>query len=95
MLTLGDSWVWDFWLAREGGHHHVFYLCAPRSLGDPERRHFNVTIEFCDEEEIWPHYDNEPDTFRLWIVDGGGLLNNTTEASSYHNSSSCHVHWGL
>ena len=58
-------------------------------------RYVNVTIEFADEEDILPVMDNQPDTFRLWIADGGGVLNNTTEATSYHNTSACHVQWGL
>ena len=33
-LRLPDKWVWDFWLARSGDHHHVFFLQAPRSLVD-------------------------------------------------------------
>ena len=44
MLRLADKWVWDFWLARRAGEHHIFFLQAPRSLGDPGLRHFNATI---------------------------------------------------
>ena len=44
MLRLDDRWIWDFWLARDGGDHHVFFLQAPRSLGDPELRHSNASI---------------------------------------------------
>jgi beta-fructofuranosidase len=43
-LRLPDKWVWDFWLARDGDRHHVFFLQAPRSLVDPERRHRNASI---------------------------------------------------
>lgn len=43
-LRLDDRWIWDFWLIRDGPDHHVFYLQAPRSLEDPELRHWNVTI---------------------------------------------------
>jgi beta-fructofuranosidase len=39
MLTLPDAWAWDFWTADDGEHHHLFYLSAPRALGDPELRH--------------------------------------------------------
>ncbi|HZD58436.1 MAG TPA: hypothetical protein VE136_17010, partial [Anaerolineales bacterium] len=41
---LPDKWVWDFWLARQGQDYHIYYLQAPRSLGDPELRHWNVSI---------------------------------------------------
>ena len=44
MLHLDDRWIWDFWLIDDGPDHHVFYLQAPRSLGDPERRHRHATI---------------------------------------------------
>lgn len=43
-LRLEDKWVWDFWFARDQDQHHIFYLQAPRALGDPERRHRNATI---------------------------------------------------
>jgi beta-fructofuranosidase len=43
-LRLDGHWVWDFWFARDGDDVHVFYLQAPRSLGDPELRHVNATI---------------------------------------------------
>jgi len=43
-LRLPDHWLWDFWFAVDGDDVHVFYLQAPRSLGDPELRHHNATI---------------------------------------------------
>ena len=43
-LRLADKWVWDFWFAQDGADYHVFYLQAPRSLGDPELRHWNVSV---------------------------------------------------
>lgn len=44
MLTLSEFWVWDCWTVAHEGQHHLFFLKAPRSLGDPDRRHFNVTV---------------------------------------------------
>jgi beta-fructofuranosidase len=44
MPSLDDRWIWDFWLADDGERHHVFFLQAPRSLGDPDRRHDHATI---------------------------------------------------
>lgn len=44
MLRLPDKWVWDFWLAKDGSDYHLFYLQAPRSIGDAELRHWNVSI---------------------------------------------------
>ena len=43
-LRLPDRWVWDSWYVLDGDHHHAFYLCAPRSLGNPDLRHWNTTI---------------------------------------------------
>jgi beta-fructofuranosidase len=36
--------LWDFWTIRDGADYHLFYLQAPRALGDPELRHWNVSI---------------------------------------------------
>jgi beta-fructofuranosidase len=44
MLHFDDHWIWDFWLIDDGPDHHVFYLQAPRALGDPELRHRHATI---------------------------------------------------
>jgi beta-fructofuranosidase len=43
-FDLADVWVWDFWLAVDGAAYHLFFLHAPRSLGDPELRHHNASI---------------------------------------------------
>jgi beta-fructofuranosidase len=43
-LRLPDKWLWDFWLAQDGPDYHLFYLQAPRSLGDPELRHWHVSV---------------------------------------------------
>lgn len=43
-LELADRWIWDFWIVDDGDDHHVFYLQAPKSLGDPDLRHWNVSI---------------------------------------------------
>jgi beta-fructofuranosidase len=40
------SWVWDSWQVfdEQAGRHHLFYLHAPTSLGDPELRHRNARL---------------------------------------------------
>lgn len=43
-LSFSDRWLWDFWLATDGPDYHLFFLQAPRALGDPELRHWNVSI---------------------------------------------------
>jgi beta-fructofuranosidase len=44
VLDRASDWVWDFWLADDGTSYHVFFLQAPRSLGDPDRRHHNARV---------------------------------------------------
>lgn len=43
-LRLEKKWIWDFWTVTDGSDFHLFFLQAPRSLGDPELRHWNVSI---------------------------------------------------
>lgn len=43
-FDLVDDWVWDFWTADDGVAHHLFFLKAPRSLGDPDLRHRNASV---------------------------------------------------
>jgi len=44
MLELDTHWVWDSWPIDDGPDHHLFYLKAPRSLGDPNLRHLHPTV---------------------------------------------------
>jgi beta-fructofuranosidase len=44
MLRLTGAWVWDFWLADDGRDFHLFFLQAPRDLGDPDARHHHVCV---------------------------------------------------
>lgn len=48
MLNLDDDWVWDFWTIDAPDHgperFHLFFLKAPRLLGDPDRRHRNASV---------------------------------------------------
>ena len=39
VLALPDDWVWDSWVADDGDVYHLFFLKAPRGLGDPALRH--------------------------------------------------------
>lgn len=43
-LKLPGQWVWDSWFVRDGDTFHAFYLQASRALGDPNRRHRNVSV---------------------------------------------------
>ena len=44
MLSLPDSWVWDFWTADDGERYHLFFLFASRALGDPDARHLRASV---------------------------------------------------
>jgi beta-fructofuranosidase len=39
VLRLPDHWMWDSWIADDGERYHLFFLKAPRSLGDAGLRH--------------------------------------------------------
>lgn len=43
-FSLPDHWVWDFWIADDGKSYHLFFLHAPKSLGNPDLRHRNARI---------------------------------------------------
>jgi beta-fructofuranosidase len=43
-FRLPDKWIWDFWFVRDREQHHIFYLQAPRALGQPVLRHHNASI---------------------------------------------------
>lgn len=62
MLRFEDRWIWDFWTARHDGVYHVFYLQAPRSLGDADLRHANATVGHAVSEDL-----------RRWTVVGDAL----------------------
>jgi beta-fructofuranosidase len=44
VLRLEDDWVWDSWVADDGDLFHLYFLQAPRALGDPSRRHTSATV---------------------------------------------------
>jgi beta-fructofuranosidase len=43
-FSLDTHWVWDFWLADDGELFHMYYLHAPKSLGDQNLRHRNAQV---------------------------------------------------
>ena len=57
VLALKDHFVWDSWYARDGDTWHAYYLKAPRSIGDPELRHFNVSYGHAVSDDLtnWTH----------------------------------------
>ncbi len=38
-----DIWLWDSWYVQDGATWHGYFLQAPKSLGDPDKRHLNAT----------------------------------------------------
>ena len=44
VLRLPEDWVWDSWIADDGERYHLFFLKAPRALGDPRLRHTAARI---------------------------------------------------
>ncbi len=59
-LRLPDHWIWDFWTVTRGDDVHAFYLHAPRSLGDADLRHWNVTIGHAVSSDL-AHWEILPD----------------------------------
>ena len=59
-LHLEDKWIWDFWFVREGSDYHFFYLQAPRSLKNPELRHWNTSIGHALSQDL-VHWEVLPD----------------------------------
>ena len=57
VIALEDRWIWDSWYVRDGADWHGFVLTAPKSLGDPELRHFNVTQHHFVSKDLreWRH----------------------------------------
>ena len=62
-LRLADKWLWDFWFAQDGPDYHVFYLQADRSPGDPERRHWQVSIGHAVSQDL-QNWELLPDALR-------------------------------
>jgi beta-fructofuranosidase len=60
MLTLPDSWTWDFWFADTGDAYHVFFLRASRALKDPHRRHWRAAIGHAVSDDL-RHWTVLPD----------------------------------
>jgi beta-fructofuranosidase len=52
LLDLPDHWVWDFWGAEDGSRRHLFFLKAPRSLGDPDLRHRSASVGHAVSEDL-------------------------------------------
>jgi len=58
VLRLDDQWIWDSWVADDGELYHLYFLQAPRSLGDPARRHVNATVGHATSRDVvsWDYH---------------------------------------
>src|SRR5947207_10865727 len=52
-LRLPHHWVWDFWFAQDGDDVHLFFLHAPRSIGNPDLRHSHAQIGHAVSQDLW------------------------------------------
>lgn len=57
VLSLKDHFIWDSWYVHDGEKWHCYFLKAPRSIGDPEQRHFNVSYGHATSADLvnWDH----------------------------------------
>ena len=62
-LRLEERWLWDFWFAQDGADYHLFYLQAPRSLGNPDLRHWNTSIGHAVSQDL-VHWQVLPDALQ-------------------------------
>lgn len=79
-LSIANKWIWDFWIVKENGKYHIFFLQADKSLGDPALRHWNVSIGHAVstdlkhwtvlQDALWPSQsdtENDPaDSYTTW-----------------------------
>jgi beta-fructofuranosidase len=57
-FSLPDHWVWDFWIADDGGTYHMFFLHAAKALGNPDLRHRNARIGHATSSDLknWTYH---------------------------------------
>ena len=75
-FELEDRWVWDFWIAKDRKTYHLFFLQAPRSLGNSELRHSNASVGHATSTDLkeWtevgtalePGFSGEWDDVAIW-----------------------------
>ncbi|WP_424927159.1 levansucrase [Amaricoccus tamworthensis] len=51
-FALEDKWLWDSWYVQDGDLWHGFFLEAPKSIGDPEQRHWNVSYHHATSRDL-------------------------------------------
>ena len=43
-LQINNKYIWDFWHFAQDDLQHLFFLQADRAIGNPDLRHWNVSI---------------------------------------------------
>lgn len=56
-IKLENDWIWDSWYVQDGDTWHGYFLKAPKSLINPDLRHFNVTQGHAVSKDLvdWDH----------------------------------------
>ena len=98
MLTLEDKWVWDSWIADDGKRHHLFFLEAPRSLGDATQRHTAARIAHASSTDLltWDYHgevfapsDMGFDDLAIWT---GSVVHDGTQWRLFYSALSRRGH---
>jgi beta-fructofuranosidase len=57
VIAIEDKFIWDSWYVHDGSKWHGFFLQAPRSIGDPDLRHWNVSYGHATSTDLsnWDH----------------------------------------
>lgn len=95
MFAIKDKWVWDFWFVQENDIWHMYYLMAPKSLPDPDLRHWNVSIGHATSKDLINWEDRgkcfEPssgpswDDYTTWT---GSVIRNGNEWHLFYTGTS-------
>jgi len=80
-FSLPHHWVWDFWTADDGEGYHLFFLHAPKALGDPHLRHRNARVGHATSRDLknWTYHGHafpagEPGSFDETATWTGSVL---------------------
>lgn len=69
-FSIPDMWVWDAWYIRNGDTTHMYFLKAPKSVGNPDHRHFYATIGHASSKDLinWTYHGTalEPSKGPAW-----------------------------
>lgn len=63
MLALSENWVWDCWLFDDGQEFHIFFLQAPKSLEDSDKRHLNASVGHAKSKDLI-NWERLPDALK-------------------------------